>query len=198
VELQPPPFRLPHGDEFGLNFTWYYDKVPEYFDLTDSIGVDPGEYRWEEVTLYFSTFRGRRWQIEHIPTWGTFYNGRKVTLENTLNLNFSKHFNVNVQYTWNQLTFRSNSEDRALTAATNELAVFPVYSFDPRLSLSVFGQWNSLNDVIRVNARLHWIPRIGSDLFLVLDESHSPADRIELDRPTGRSVVGKLVWRFTF
>lgn len=196
--FRPFGFLTKNGDEFGLNFTWYYDRVPEYFDLTDNIGVDAGEYRWSEITLYFSTFAGRRWQFEHIPTWGTFYNGRKVTLENTLNLNFSKHVNLNVQYTWNQLDFGASAENFRLVETTNELAVFPVYAFNPRLTLSVFGQWNSLSDLVRVNARLHWIPKIGSDLFLVLDEGHSPADRIDVSRPTSRGVVGKLVWRFVF
>ena len=55
-----------------------------------------------------------------------------------------------------------------------------------------------LSDLVRVNARLHWIPRIGSDLFLVLDESHSPVNGLDLARPANRSMVGKLVWRFAF
>ena len=72
------------------------------------------------------------------------------------------------------------------------------YTFTTNLTFSVFAQWNSLNDFVRLNARLHWIPRIGTDLFLVFDQSHTPSDHIDFARPTTRSVVGKLVWRVTF
>lgn len=186
------------GDELGLNFNWYFDRVPEAFNLTDEIRVEPGAYHWNEASLVLSTFRGRRWQFVHVPTLGTFYNGRKFTLDNTVVLNFNKHLNLNIEHTWNQLDFPAGTEAPRLQATTHELALFPVYAFNPRLSLSVFGQWNSLSDLVRVNARLHWIPRIGSDLFLVLDESHSPVNGLDLARPANRSMVGKLVWRFAF
>ncbi|HRT52734.1 MAG TPA: hypothetical protein P5291_01555, partial [Flavobacteriales bacterium] len=72
------------------------------------------------------------------------------------------------------------------------------WAFNPNLSVSIFGQWNSLQDIGLVNARLHWIPKIGTDLFLVFNQSHSPTDRIRIDDPASRSVVGKLVWRVMF
>jgi hypothetical protein len=113
-------------------------------------------------------------------------------------LNLNKHFNLTVDHTWNQLDFPQGEGEPRLVTTTNQLALYPVYAFNTRLTFSVFGQWNSLEDLVRVNARLHWIPKIGSDLFLVLDESHSPTSIIDISDPTSRSVVGKLVWRVVF
>ncbi len=186
------------GDEFGLNFTWYEDGVTEAFPLSDSITIAAGRYAYQEITLYFNTFRGRRVQLEFTPTWGTFFGGRKTTIGSVLNTNLSKHFNFSLEHTWNELRFAAHEGRSAQVLGTNDLAIYPTYAFTTNLTVSIFGQWNSLDDFIRLNARLHWIPRIGTDLFIVFDQSHTPADRIDFAQPTSRSIVGKLVWRVVF
>ena len=198
LNTRPFGFLWKSGDEFGLNFTWLYDNVPQAFNLSDSISIGSGAYNYHETTLYFSTFNGRRVKVEFVPTMGTFYNGRKTTLESTLKFNFSKRFNLSVEHTWNDLRFRKTENRNAQQLITNELALYPTYTFTTNLTVSVFAQWNSLSDFVRMNARLHWIPRIGTDLFLVFDQTNSPSDHIDFDRPTSRSVVGKLVWRIVF
>ena len=198
LNTRPLGFLFKTGDEFGLNFTFFEDGVRGSFSISDEITISAGRYRYQETTLYFSTFRGRKIQAQFVPTYGTFFGGRKITYETTLKSNLSRHFNITLEHTWNKLTFPANEVRSKQVLETNELALYPTYSFSTNLTFSVFGQWNSLNDFVRINARLHWIPRIGTDLFLVFDQSHSPSDRIDFTQPTSRSVVGKLVWRVVF
>ena len=172
--------------------------VTEPFSISGDLTIEAGRYQYEEAVVYLSTFRGRRLQLELSGSWGTFFGGKKTTYSTTVLGNFSKHFNVQIDHTWNALDFPTSEERAAIRLETHELALYPTYAFNPNLSVSIFGQWNSLQDFGRVNARLHWIPRIGTDLFLVFDQSHSPTDRIDFAEPTSRSVVGKLVWRVMF
>lgn len=196
--MKPLGVLLKKGDEAGLVLSWYEDGVTERFAISDDLEIPAGRYQYSEVGFYVNTFRGRRLEVDINPTWGTFFGGRKNTYETTVFANLSKHFNLQLEHRWNKLFFGANELHRSLTLETNELALYPTYTFTTNLTVSVFGQWNSLDDFVRLNARLHWIPKIGTDLFLVFDETHSPAERVDLSKPTSRSVVGKLVWRVAF
>ena len=189
---------LGKGDEAGLWFAWFEDGVAEAFDISDDISIAAGRYSYRETGFYVSTFRGRRLQMEWNGSWGTFFGGKKTTYNTSITGNFNKHFNVQLDHTWNALEFPVNDLRNKVRLETHEVALYPTWAFNPNLSVSIFGQWNSLQDIGLVNARLHWIPKIGTDLFLVFNQSHSPTDRIRIDDPASRSVVGKLVWRVMF
>ena len=181
---------------FGLNFEQHYDHVTEPFSL-GAVVIDSGAYTFNSTDIYVETFRGRRVTFSTDPLWGDFYGGRVLKLDGTLAVNINRHFNLSVEHTWNQLIFHKG-EANEQRLETNEFAIFPTYAFTTRLTLSVFGQWNSLDDLIRANARLHWIPKIGSDLYIVFSQGHTPSKGIDLSDPTSRSLVGKLVWRVVF
>lgn len=195
---QPLGFLLKSGDSFGLNLKQSYDDVQEPFNLSDDITIATQAYHMHATELYFESFEGRRVRGNLSPSWGTYYGSTITTLPADVTVNVNKHCNITVDYTWNRLRFPATELKQATTLETNELAVYPSYSFTTRLTLSIFGQWNSLDDLVRINARLHWIPKIGSDLFLVFDEGGSPVRNFDVWRPTSRSLVGKLVWRFAF
>ena len=69
------------------------------------------------------------------------------------------------------------------------------FAFSPKLFGAVAGQWNNEDDEVIVNFRLNWIPRPGSDLYLVINEladTRSPWPHWQTQRTT---VLSKLVWR---
>jgi len=200
LDISTRPFGvfLESGDEVGLTFQWAEDNVPETFRLADTIPVAPGHYAWHGTSANLTTFRGRRVQLIVTPTWGTFYQGRKTTVQGTVNVNLGRHLNVGAEHIWNRLVFPGGEGAGSIERSTHELALYPVCAITTRLTVSVFGQWNSLSDLVRVNARVHWIPKIGTDVFLVYDEGHSPVQRMDFSRPAFRTAVGKVVWRFTF
>jgi hypothetical protein len=196
--VSPAGVRMNSGDEVTVALSINYDRVDRAFVLSDDIVIDSGEYRFQSVGGTIASFRGRRFSFSLAPSAGTYYGGDRNSLSTSLKANFGRHFNLALDHTWNALRFDGieGAAERRLT--TQELAVYPTYAFNPRLTVSLFGQWNTLNDLVRLNLRLHWIPKIGTDLFLVLDESDTPSDGLDLRRPDSRSVVGKLVWRFVF
>lgn len=49
------------------------------------------------------------------------------------------------------------------------------------------------------NIRLHWIPKIGSDLYFVYNIGYDePLKQIEFLKPKTMSAIAKLTYRITF
>ena len=70
----------------------------------------------------------------------------------------------------------------------------------PALKFELFGalsgQWNNEDEEVILNFRLNWIPRPGSDLFLVINQQ---AETWESRwNSTHTAVLTKLVWRMAF
>ena len=76
---------------------------------------------------------------------------------------------------------------------TDELGGRIDYAFNPKLQTSIFAQWNNEDDVVLVNYRINWIPKIGSFFYFVINQAYDTNNGIKLERTT---VLGKLIWRF--
>ena len=87
--------------------------------------------------------------------------GKINSIQASLGLNFSKHINLRTDFFHNYIRLPTGN------LITNELAEYVNYAFTPRLDLAMFVQWNSLDDILFGNFRLHWIPKIGTDLYVV-------------------------------
>jgi len=70
------------------------------------------------------------------------------------------------------------------------------FALSPSLFGAVSGQWNNEDDEIILNFRLNWIPRPGSDLFLVINQQADTWD--SRWNPVQTTVLTKLVWRMAF
>jgi hypothetical protein len=124
--------------------------------------------------------------------WGGYYSGRIKSILTSLGINFNKHFNLRTDYIHNDISLPDGN------LSTNELAEFINYAFTPRLDVAMFIQWNSLDDLLSGNFRLHWIPNIGSDFYLVYNRGYDQLNKLDFARPSVSSGAAKLVWRFVF
>ena len=78
--------------------------------------------------------------------------------------------------------------------ASNEAGATINYGFSPLLNSSLLAQWNNEDEEINTNFRIHWIPRIGSDLYIVVNQSFDTSGKIDLARTT---VIAKAAYLFT-
>jgi len=191
-ETRPLGFFTKSGERFEFNLQQQFERLDDYFELSDSIRFAPGKYWMHRQELQAGTFQGRRIWVELNYNWGEFYSGKIKTVEGSLGVNVSKHFNFQTDYSYNQI----KTPDGNLI--TNELAEYLNFAFTPRLDVSMFVQWNSLDDLLYGNFRLHWIPNIGSDLYVVYNRGYSQLDNLKFNHPDISSGAAKLVWRFTF
>lgn len=192
-ETRPLGAIFKSGERFEVNFKQLFDRLDEGFALTDDITIPEGKYRMFRDELQFETNQSRRVWISLFYNWGNFYTGKIKTFEGETGLNINKHFNINVSYTFNKVLLPQGNVN------THELASYINYAFNTKLNISFFGQWNSLENVMLYNFRLHWIPKIGSDIYLVFNTNYDePIKQVELLKPETSAGILKLVWRFTF
>lgn len=191
-ESRPLGFSTKRGEIFEYNLQQQFERLDEIFELTDSIKLPKGKYWMYRQDLQIATFSGRKLWIQLVYRWGDFYTGSINTLESSLGINADKHLNFQTNYTYNRIKTPQGN------LSTNELAEFVNYAFNPRLDISSFIQWNSLDDLLSGNFRLHWIPNIGSDLYVVYNRGYNRLDELKPGHPDFSSGAAKLVWRFTF
>jgi hypothetical protein len=191
-ESRPLGFFTKSGERFEYNFYQQYERLDDPFDLTDSITIPTGKYWMHRMEIQLGSFQGRKIWADANYAWGDFYTGKIKTLEASMGINVNKHFNIRTDYSYNHITVAEGNTH------THELAQYFNVAVNPRLDMTMFVQWNSLDDFLFGNFRIHWIPNIGSDLYVVYNRGYSNLDRLTFKQPDISSGAAKLVWRFTF
>lgn len=101
--------------------------------------------------------------------------------------------NFNGTYSWNKVNLPQGN------IITHEVTSYVNYAFTTRLNFSLFAQYNSLEEIMNYNIRLHWIPEIGSDFYFVYNIGYEePIKQIEYLKPQTTSAVMKFVYRIVF
>ena len=192
-EIRPLAVELKTGDKSGFNLIQNYDRIDQPFMLTDQIIIPAGKYMMYQYEIGMRTYRARRIWLNASYKQGDFYTGEIKTFSTGLGLNINKNLNISGDYSWNDVRLPQGN------IITHEIASYINYAFTTKLNFSLFGQYNSLNELMIYNIRLHWIPKIGSDLYFVYNIGYEePIKQIEYLKPETTSAVVKLIYRITF
>ncbi len=191
-ESRPLGFILKSGDAFEFNLQQSYDRIDEPFNLSDAISITKGKYHMHAYEFQIESFQGRKFFTELLYRNGTFYDGKIKKIAILLGLNVNKHLNTTVQYENNQLKINGVNENIQQLISTLS------YAFNTKFDISLLGQYNSEEDQLLTNFRIHWIPKIGSDFYFVWNNGYVPIKQADYLKPTINNGAAKLIWRFTF
>jgi Domain of unknown function (DUF5916)/Carbohydrate family 9 binding domain-like len=187
-EWRPFGFSTIYGDFFEFNIQRTYDRLDEDFDIYDDIIIPAGNYWFTHYEIQLQTYEGRSISVDNKLNCGDFYNGTRFEYECKLNMNLSSHFNLSAEYQRNAIQV---SEEKF---STDEIGTRIEYSFSPKLYSSLFGQWNNEDEELNLNFRINWIPKIGSDFYLVVNEKFSGSN-FQFDK-NKLTILAKMIWRF--
>lgn len=168
------------------------------FPLAPDVPVPPGTYWFHEGEVGYQAGRTTLFQPSLSVTGGQFYDGHRVELAPSLVWNaVPPHLELGADYIFNAIRF----PDRDLSLDVHLLRLRVRVAYDPRLSLSTFWQYNSVEDLASLNARLRFNVRDGTDLWIVYNESVNTDRYSKTPLPPvsqGRAVMVKythtLVW----
>ena len=192
-ETRPLGAVFKSGERFEVNFIQNYDRLDHNFDITDEISIPAGKYMMYNYELQFETYQGRRLWTALRYRWGDFYSGKIQTFDSEIGFNINKHFNINGNYTGNWVNLPEGD------ILANEIALYLNYAFTTKINLSLFAQYNDLDEVMIYNFRLHWIPKIGSDLYFVYNVGYDEQiKQVDFLKPKTMDAVAKFIYRFTF
>jgi len=187
-EWRPFGFSTKSGESFEYNIQRYYDRLDESFDIHEGVTLPMGGYWYNRQEIQFNTYRGRKISFQMETGWGGYYTGKRTEVSLTTSANINKHLNLSVDYGVNKLTFPQG--DFIVHAIGSRLD----YAFSTRLFSSFFGQWNNDDNEILFNFRLNWIPSIGSDFYLAINQFYDTGGGVILKNTT---ILAKFIWRFT-
>ncbi len=187
-----------NGAQLSVMYRANYEGVLDSFPLAPDVAVPPGAYWFHDGAVEYRAGRTTLFQPSVEATAGQFYDGHRVAITPRLVWNARPpHLELGADYSFNALRF----PDRDRSLDVHLLRVRVRVAYDPRLSLSTFWQYNSVEDVGSLNARLRFNVRDGTDLWIVYNETVN-TDRYArtpaLPVSQGRAVMVKythtLVW----
>jgi hypothetical protein len=181
------------GDELSVELSRHYDSPAESFALLDDVFIDAGRYQWDRAGVQFESSSARRVGLDFAAGTGAFYTGRSTEIEVSLRGRFAPH--VVVSADWDRSALVLPSDTSTVRFAAQSVSLRLDVAANPRLSTSVFGQWDNESNRAAFNARMRWTTSPGSDAYLVFNSLWpSNLDRgIPWRRPTRGTVVAKYV-----
>ena len=177
------------GDAVEAGYTDAMENLVAPFRLRRDVTLPVGTYRFGEWAFKFDSFRRRHLQLDATVTTGGFYDGDRESLTMNFNWKFMKGLGIVAGYT-------ANWVDLPAAAFTTHVLSGRV-QFSPRndLAFLTLFQYNHDTRQVSSNVRLNWIPKPGTDVFLVYNETDLSGGRLS---PVTRSLALKMNYLFQF
>ncbi len=193
-EVRPLGADFESGDSFEFNLQHSDDVPADSFEIFPGRLVGAGRYGWNRAELAFQSSAARPVGLSASVSTGGLYNGTAQSLEYVLDVRLAPHLGVAMDGAWSWVDFATGR----FTARVHRLRVD--YATSPRLSTTLFVQWDNESRRLAANARLHWIPAPGSDAYLVWNTAWPTEVRgrggIPFRRPLNGALIGKFVYYF--
>ena len=179
-------FKTKSGEIFEWNIQRFADSPPDTLEFFGN-RIKPGTYWWTRWEFQFQTSMSRSWSFFAQYNWGKFYNGNRRRMIIEPEARIGRRFSVSLEYVRNEIELPTGS------FVTDEVGGRMKYGFSPRLTSSLFAQWNNEDRAVNVNFRLHWIPEIGSDAYLVVNQVFDANGKID---PARTTIIAKVAYLF--
>lgn len=151
-------------DGVGIFFAFGRNRIDEAFDLADTVHVDPGDYPYRSFSIFANTSPSRAISADLNSDLEQSFGGSVNRVNTSLTANLGIHLQLKTSYTYSWARLPNGAFDAHL------VGLRVGYAFTTRLSFNSLMQYNTLARDVSVNARLNYIFRPGSDIFLVFNE----------------------------
>ncbi len=150
---------------FTLNYSRSYDHPQEEFKLNSAVTISPKKYYNNEINLTYHTSNVKLLRSDFTIKLGSFYEGKLFSATIKPEYVVSKYLTLSGFYQYNKIRF-TNSHDYISHLARLKIAT----SFNVKLSVNSFIQYNSVSKISNINLRLRYNFRDGNDLYFVYNE----------------------------
>ena len=189
-EVRPLGAEWETGDQFEINLQRYQDDPRQDFEIFPGTIIAAGAYTWQRAEFQFSSSAGRPLGLDFLASAGGFYDGTAADLEGDLKLRVAPHLIAALTFTQSAVQLPTGDFTARAFGVRLDLAA------NPRLNGTIFTQWDNDSHTLSVNARIHWIPKPGSDAYLVWTSGWLTGlePGIRWARPVNGALVGKFVY----
>ncbi|MBI3940375.1 MAG: hypothetical protein HY315_06035, partial [Acidobacteria bacterium] len=173
---------------FEIAREWYFERLREPYPLRPNAPLPAGDYNFADNLLDFASDRSRRMSANIRYTPGTYYDGRKKSIQGGIRVQAPEHLAADFTYSYERVKLKRNS----FTASVTGLKVS--YAFNTRSYLDVLLQYNSERKQLSSNIRFRLIHRPLSDLILVFNQEKD----VGASRVSNNNFIVKYTYLFDF
>jgi hypothetical protein len=190
--VSPLGGELHSGDEFALTLQRFEDVPDAPFEIFPGDTVAAGHYWWNRAELGIESSAGRPVGFDLTASLGDFYTGTGTEVVTRITVRTAPHLITNLEFEQQNVRLATGR----FIARTTRLRLDAAAS--PRLSSTLFVQHDNESDRLRLNVRLHWIPSLGSDFYVVWNSAWPTglSSGIPWRGPQRGQLTGKLVYYF--
>ncbi len=160
---------LNNSSRFSFDYEKSYTFLLEKFDPTRT-GVEylqaESDYDYSRYSVDYTSNRQKPFYFTLNSKVGGFFNGDIYSYGLSINYRFVPHVNIDFSYNNNKIKLPYASSDLASYSTKVEV------SFNTKLFLTTFFQYNSQIDNINLNTRLQWNFKPLSDIYLVYTDNY--------------------------
>lgn len=178
--VTPAELQFESGDRISVQVERQFERLDRGFSVYQTaegpIRIQPGDYEETGWQISLNTAGRRRVFGNASVSREGFWSGDRTQLSATLNARPIPGMSLGT-------TLQRNAVDLAQGAFTTHLArVSGEMEFSPLVSMAANVQYDDVSDVVGLFARLRWIMRPGSDLYLVWTHNWR-YEAMEMDGP---------------
>jgi len=183
------------GYNFFIQPQYIYENVPDTFFISDDAVVPIGKYAYSNIIIEFSLPTNRSFSLGSTFNDGTFYDGKKLSLEFSPRWSVSSSLELEGSYEWNRVRFSKRHQRFDAHIAR----VRALYMMSTQCFASAFVQYNSAANKVFTNFRFRYNPREGVDFYLVYNECLNTDKYREipfLPKTENRTILLKYTYTF--
>lgn len=175
------------GDEVSVQVSDEFEFTTADYSIQDVV-IPAGEYPFRRVQLSLNTYRRRYASIRTSYEFGGFWGGSRDNWSVGTNYRINRNFGLNGNYSYNRLRLPGGDFNTHLVSTRMRLAL--------RNDLVILGlfQYSDATGDLASNVRFNWIPKPGTDLFVVYTELDEWSSDLFFVR--NRSIAVKLNYLF--
>ncbi len=175
----------------NFNYTEYYTYLLFPIDITGTklTPLPAGPYNYRDATINFSSNARKRFTYFAEVSFGSFFNGLKLSYTASLNYRFQPFGNIGINFTRNEIWLEEPYEEAHLMLISPKVE----FTFPKNIFWTTFIQVNTQVNNINFYSRFQWRFAPMSDIFLVYSENIG----IDPVMEKTRGVQLKFVYWFT-
>ena len=179
---------LESGDSFFATVRNRFELLDVPFEVHPTVTIPAGEYDFNQWSISFNSYPGRRLSGGLSIRTGEFFDGDRLFVTPRLSLRMNENFSLRTDYS----NHRVNLPDGSFVVHLARLRAD--VSFSDRWLTDALVQYDSVTDEISLFARLRYIYRIGDNFYLVYRQTRRFSG--EFAGLEDRSLTAKMTYAF--
>ena len=152
------------GHQIGVSYVDNYEFLERPFRLRSDVAIAPGGYEFSTAELSFNTFGRSHRRFNASWETGDFWDGERNTVSLGTDYRLNQHVGLSADYSVNWVRLPEAEFTTHLVSSRVQVA------FTTDIILMSLIQYNHDTRQLSSNVRFNWIPRPGSDFFIVYNE----------------------------